>query len=178
MLQEAVEWLAAEEFWLPEGVRWEQVRRGPEYYIYAVPLLVALLLRMRSLVERFDAAAASTHCDWLIKLTCYSYLLYSWIAVPIGKILWVSDKPHTRPPPCNVLWTAYKHNKNPTEEQVWMHRQWPSCFRKLSLISVMHLQVVFLSAQLGWTPYRVHKWFWRARKRRKPSTLTKFKESL
>nr|CAC03512.1 LAGL protein [Suberites domuncula] len=34
-----------------------------------------------------------------------------------------------------------------------------------------------LAKEIGWTQYRVQKWFWRSRNHKKPSLLTKFKET-
>lgn len=50
------------------------------------------------------------------------------------------------------------------------------CCMMCSCIHVT-LQEARLAQQLGWSQYQVHKWFWKARNYKKPSTLTKFKES-
>lgn len=92
---------------------------------------------------------------WIaIGLLLIRSFLETWIATPIGLHFNISDKNCSHPEKNEILSRAYAKCKNPGEDM---------------------LQV--LSRELGWTPYKVHKWFWRARQCCRPSQLTKFKES-
>ena len=98
----------------------------------------------------------------------------SWVAEPLGVLGQVADKSCSVPTYQTRLWEVYHKNRAPGEEEV------------VTILLINNDQAMFLTPpcmqeaslaqEIGWTPYHVHRWFWRARNCHKPSILTKFKE--
>ncbi|XP_064401149.1 ceramide synthase 5-like [Halichondria panicea] len=76
------------------------------------------------------------------------------LLAPMGKWLAISDRSCTTPQLQPKLEKVFKLAKHPSKD----------------LISS-------LAKEIGWTQYKVHSWFWRARNHKKVSLLTKFKET-